>query len=387
MNDAPLIDGLYVHVPFCDGKCHYCAFYSVPYSRDLGWAWLEAVRRERDQALERYGSLPLTSIFIGGGTPSLLPGDQLEELLSLIRPLDSSAASDGLISAPREWTCEVNPGSLTVETLALMKSYGVNRISLGVQATTDPVLRQLGRRHAVADIHTSVKAIQGAGITNWGLDLIACIPGVTASAWRDTLSAALAMRPGHISVYALTREEGTRLDHDCVAGTVGLLDDHEQLRMLEIAESTLVADGFDRYEISNYARPGGECRHNLACWRGHNYLGLGCAASSRVGNQRWTHGADLDAYIAGTGEDERETLTPVQDATERLIFGMRMIEGIDLEAILRATGMTDSNQAEIWRRAMLRLQRDQLVVAQAERWKLTPRGLALADYVAVELMP
>lgn len=387
MNVAPIIDGLYVHVPFCDGKCHYCAFYSVPYTRELGRAWLEAVRREAAQALERYGTLPLTSIFMGGGTPSLLPVDEMADLLSIIERLGGLTPSSRTTPVAPEWTSEANPGSLTADMLALMKSYGVNRVSLGVQAMTDPVLRQLGRRHSVVDIHSAVRAIQEAGIANWGLDLIACIPGLTKSAWRDTLSAALEMGPNHLSVYALTREEGTRLNHDCEAGAVALLDEDQQLGMLDLAETLLQSGGFSRYEISNYAQPGFECRHNLACWRGHNYLGLGCAASSRVGNQRWTHGADLNAYIAGTGAVERETLSPVTDAAERLVFGMRMREGIDLEAILQITGLTRSTQGEIWRRALLRLQRDQLVESRAGRWKLTSRGLALADHVAVELMP
>lgn len=387
MNDVPIIDGLYVHVPFCDGKCHYCAFYSVPYNRDLGRDWIAALRRERDQAIKRYGPLPLTSIFMGGGTPSLLPMDQLEALLSSIHQLLGTTSTARAASATVEWTSEANPGSLTADTLTLMKSAGVNRISLGVQAMTDPVLRRLGRRHSVADIRASAKAIQQVGFANWGLDLIACVPGVTESAWRDTLVSALDLGPAHISVYALTCEEGTRLDQDCAAGTMALLDDDEQLRMLDVAESTLGAAGFGRYEISNYARPGFECRHNLACWCGHNYLGLGCASSSRVENQRWTQGADLDAYIAGTAVMERETLDPVTDATERLVFGMRMMAGVDLEAILQATGLTCSLQAETWRRSLSRLQQDQLVEIQSGRWCLTSRGRALADHVAVELMP
>lgn len=400
MHAVPLIDGLYVHVPFCDGKCHYCAFYSVPYTRELGQAWLAAIAKERDQALDRYGVLPLTSIFMGGGTPTMLPLDQMEQLLTILRnsctwdapiplheapPRDSS--SKGRRSGDVEWTSEANPGSLTPEKLTLMKSFGVNRISLGVQALSDPVLRQLGRRHSVVDIDVAVNAIQSAGITNWGLDLIACIPGVSESAWQKTLETAVNMGPKHISVYALTREEGTRLNQDCESGATALMDDDEQLRMLDVAEATLGAAGFGRYEISNYARPGYECRHNLSCWRGGNYLGLGCAAASRVGDQRWTHGADIRDYIQGTGRQDQETLTPITDAVERLVFGMRLLEGVDLEAILMTTGVAETAQADIWRRTLDRLGHEHLVEHDAGRWRLTARGRALADHVAVELMP
>lgn len=415
MHAVPKIEGLYVHVPFCDGKCHYCAFYSVPYTRELGNAWLTAVTRERDQALARYGALPLTSIFMGGGTPSMLPLDQMERLLTLMsherEPLLSCQVAELLCESPKaclstpsttqqlnnpatstppkglEWTSEANPGSLTVDTLAMMKAFGVNRISLGVQALSDPVLRQLGRRHSVADVYASVEAIHSSGISNWGLDLIACIPGVSETDWRTTLESAVRMEPKHISVYALTREEGTQLHQDCAAGTLALQDDDEQLRMLDVAETCLGEAGFGRYEISNYARPGFECRHNLSCWRGGNYLGLGCAAASRVGNQRWTNGSDVHSYIEGRNQQERETLAPVTDAVERLVFGLRMAEGVDLQAILMTTGMAQTDQAAVWQKSLKRLRREQLVEQVAGRWRLTSKGRTMADYVAVELMP
>jgi len=390
MHVAHNIEGLYVHVPFCDGKCHYCAFYSVSYSRDLGEAWLAAVEKELAQALDRYGALPLTSIFMGGGTPTVLPCDQLERLLIIVK---SSIKGSGL--RVLEWTSEANPGSLSIDKLTLMKAFGVNRISLGVQAMEDQVLRQLGRRHSVADIHAAVNAIKSSGITNWGLDLIACVPGVSEDAWRKTLDAALRLEPRHISVYALTREEGTRLNSDYESGMVRLLDDDNQLRMLEVAESTLGAAGFGRYEISNYARSGFECRHNVSCWRGGNYLGLGCAASSRVGNQRWTNVADLNAYTAAVLSSDQasirwrdtEALAPVTDAVERLVFGLRLAEGVDLEEILDVTGLTGSVQADAWRATLARLARERLVENRAGRWTLTVGGQAMADHVAVELMP
>jgi oxygen-independent coproporphyrinogen-3 oxidase len=375
-----MIEPLYIHVPFCDGKCHYCAFYSVPYSREKGAAWLASLKPEAEAARSEFGPFAFSTIFLGGGTPTILPMDQLAELLDLIRC--TGGAGDSVI----EWTSEANPGSVDCDKLKLMKSAGVNRISLGVQSFDDRVLRQLGRRHTVQDIHAAVRAIQSAGFMNWGLDLIACVPGVSAEAWRDTLCAAVALEPAHVSVYALTREEGTRLDRDHQAGTITLLDDDEQLRMLELAEEVLGAAGLSRYEISNYARPGLECRHNLSCWRGENYLGLGGAASSRVGNRRWTNAADWGSALTGVSREE-ESLTPRNDLVERLVFGLRMTEGIDLEVILTACGLARSPLEAGLRKTLIRLEGEGLMVSLEGRWRLTPRGRDLADHVAVELMP
>lgn len=369
-----MIPGLYIHVPFCDGKCHYCAFYSVPYSRERAAAWLAALKREAQAARHEFGSFCFSTVFLGGGTPTLLPADQLEELLALV--------GKGSV----EWTSEANPGSVDPDRLRRMKAAGVNRISLGVQALDDRVLRQLGRRHTAQDSHDAVAVIRGAGFENWGIDLIACVPGVSVEDWKATLRKAVGLAPAHVSVYALTREEGTRLDHDQKAGKVALLDDDEQLRMLDVAEAILGEAGLYRYEISNYARPGFECRHNLSCWRGEDYLGLGCAASSRVGLRRWTNVPDLDSYLTAMFRDE-ETLTPVTNAVERIVFGLRMAEGIDLEAILTRCGLTGSPIGGGWRRTLARLESEGLAGYGGGRWSLTKRGLALADHVAVELMP
>ena len=270
--------------------------------------------------------------------------------------------------------------------LAMMRSQGVNRISLGVQSFDDRVLRQLGRRHSVEDVTVAVQAIHEAGYTNWSVDLIACVPGVSLAEWRETLRAALALNPPHMSVYALTSEEGSMLELDRKEGRASLLDDDEQLAMLAEAAAMLQAAGLNQYEISNFARPGFECRHNLSCWRGADYLGLGCAAASRVGNRRWVNTPNLESYLAG-GTRDAEILTPVTDAVERLVFGLRMIEGVDLDAILDQTGMTASGLATQWRKTLGRLQEEGMVVHDGPRWRLTKKGLALADHVAVELMP
>ena len=385
MTEPASIEGLYVHVPFCDGKCRYCAFYSVPYHSAISAAWLETLKREWEWHCREFDLIRLSTLFLGGGTPTMLPASQLQSLLEML----SKRQGAGFASSSIEWTCEANPGSLTAENLALMKAAGVNRISLGVQSMDDEVLRDLGRRHTVRDIRKAVADLVSAGFTNWSLDLIACVPGVSLATWRETLKAALELGPAHVSVYALTSEEGSRLARELAEKRLTLLDDEVQLRMLDEAAGVLASGGLQQYEISNYARPGCECRHNVSCWRGGNYLGLGCAAASRVGRRRWTNKPDLDAYISSPCPPPRveEVLSSLTDATERLIFGLRMNEGIDLDAILGVTGLVDSSQAFVWRRALDRLAGEGLLEAIPPRWRLTRRGQSLADHVAVELMP
>jgi oxygen-independent coproporphyrinogen-3 oxidase len=381
MSDSELIDGLYVHVPFCDGKCAYCAFYSVPYSIESADAWLRAVQKER--ALLSGGGAALTprTVYFGGGTPSLLSLSQLERLL------------DGVGTRKvEEWTVEANPGSLDAARLRLLTSYGVNRISLGVQSLDDRVLAFLGRRHTVAEAHAAVAAIQAAGVANWGLDLIACVPGVSRRQWGRTLEEALALGPQHVSVYALTSEEGSTLAGRVAAGGIRLLDDDDQLGMLALAEQVLCGAGYARYEISNYARSGRECLHNLSCWRGENYIGLGCAAASRVGARRWSNASDLKRYVEALEAGrlpprDVEDLSPATDGLERLIFGLRMAEGVSLEAVLRGTGLEASPWATAWRVTLERLRGEGLLTLAGDRWTLTGRGVEVADHVAVELIP
>lgn len=381
MTTSAEIDGLYVHVPFCDGKCDYCAFYSVPWRADAVDDWLTALRQEYRLAVEQWGPLAPDTVYFGGGTPTLLAAPQLDRLLDLLRGWQGT-----------EWTVEANPGSLTTDKLRLLREAGVNRISLGAQSLNDRVLAFLGRRHTAADIRLAAEAIRKAGFENWGLDLMACVPGVDRSLWQQTLHQALALEPQHVSVYALTSEEGSGLAARITTRAVSLLDDDDQLTMLADAEHRLSQAGFARYEISNYARPGYACRHHQACWRGRNYLGLGCAAASRIGPRRWSNRPDLTGYIQAlrTGHlppRDEETLSAITDAAERLVFGLRMAEGICLEAIIKTTGLTGSPVADTWRSTLGHLAADGLLTYAEGHWRLTARGRDLADHVAVELMP
>ena len=370
---AKRLASLYVHIPFCDGKCGYCAFYSVPYDVELADRFLAALEQELTLLVQATGViLAADTVYIGGGTPSVLSAAQLERLCQLLQPFLS-------VAAPLELTVEMNPGSVTSEKLAVLVSAGVNRISLGAQSFDDAVLKALGRRHTVADIFQSVDLIRQAGVVNIGLDLIACVPGFDEKVWRNTLEQSVALTPRHLSVYALTDEEGTRLNRAISRGKTALLSDEQQLAALDAAEAVLTAADYHRYEISNYARPGFECRHHCACWRRGEYLGIGPAAASHAGLERWTNRPDLSRYLEALEQSclpprERDLLTLELKAMERLVFGLRLAEGVGIE--------TTADSEPVLRR----LQGDGLVDLRDQRWVLTPRGRQLADYVAVELM-
>lgn len=363
-NDS--VPGLYIHIPFCDGKCSYCAFYSILYEEQYADRYLAAVEREIALA-----NLRPETIYVGGGTPTSLSAQQLRRLCSIVL---KTARMDRLL----EWTFEGNPGSLSAEKLEVMASAGVNRISLGAQSFDSASLNLLGRRHNAADVAESVRLVRESGIRNLNLDLIACIPGLSRQKWESTILQAVDLGVEHMSIYALTAEEGTRLKNCHENGEIKMLSDDEQLEALDAAERILTNAGFFRYEISNYARPQFECRHNVSCWRGGEYAGIGPSAASHEGFVRRINTADVQAYIEALelGKKpplEQELLTPELKIMEKLVFGLRLAEGIDA-----GLGADRGEQ-------LRELARDGLVFFKNGRWMLTPKGRNLADYVGSEL--
>jgi len=317
---------VYIHVPFCSGKCIYCNFYSVPYESTQAVPFLAALEHELRTATAEENIQP-ESIYIGGGTPTQLSHSQLEALLQLL-----ATALD--LSDLTEYSIEANPGSLDTAKAGLLQRCGITRVSVGAQSMDDDVLTQIDRRHSVSDTHRTVGLLKDAGLHNIGLDLIACLPGVDATTWGRTLDQALALSPLHLSVYALSTEPGSRLHALHERQQWSPADTEEEQEALSVAHARLTEAGYRHYEVSNFARPGHACRHNTAVWRGADYIGFGPAASSRVRCKRWTNQPDLDAYCdhgrARTGPPRREeTLSPEIDAVERFMFTFRLYDGID----------------------------------------------------------
>ncbi len=370
---------MYVHVPFCDGKCLYCAFYSELYTPERSDLYLDALAKELDLRAQAGMELVPETMYLGGGTSSVLDADQLRRLCALVR----CRISDVRL---REWTMESNPGTLSREKLHVVAEAGVNRISLGAQSFDDDTLACIGRRHTRRDIERSVDLVRASGIANLGLDLIACLPGMCDAAWQRTIEKAISLTPQHVSVYPLTIEDGSRLARLARLTDITVPDEEVQLRALSVAESLLGAEGFSRYEISNYARSGFECEHNVACWRGQDYIGFGPAASSRSGRQRWTNQPNIQRYVQALKAGrlpprEEETLDARTDATERMLFGFRLAEGVAVNRF----GEGDRRLTESWQVKLRELERAGLVARQGARWTLSARGRNLADFVACEL--
>jgi oxygen-independent coproporphyrinogen-3 oxidase len=364
---------VYVHVPFCRSKCSYCAFHSTVATPPASYA--DEVGAELRMHAPQ--GLALQTLYVGGGTPTALGTDGVAALCRVLR-----AAWLPDAPPPAEWTVEANPGTLSQGMTGQLRRAGVTRVSIGAQSFDPATLAVLGRCHDADAVRSAVAAAREAGIPRVGLDLIAGVPGLTPPVWRQTLEAALALEPDHLSVYALTVEPGTPLARAIDEGCIRMPDDDAQLDAIALAEGVLAERGYVRYEISNYAREGCECLHNLAVWRGEDYLGVGPAAASRRGLLRWTNAADLAAWRTALASGRRplceaETLTPEEDAAERLLTGLRLREGVCLEA---------SEQGLRWTQRLAALAQLGVVErAPNRRWRLSARGREVADAVVREL--
>ena len=358
-----MIRHLYVHTPFCAKVCPYCAFYVHQGGAGAQREFVAALREEWRLAGEEF-SLALETIYFGGGTPSLLSAELFSELAE---ELPGEHAWD-------EFTLEVNPATVTPEKAAAWRAAGVNRISLGAQSFDADMLKILGRQHAPGDIAETCALLREHGFENINIDLMFALPGQSETKWEETLQAALACAPKHISAYALTYEEDTPFFEKLQRGE-WRQDEAREIAMFERTRDVLGAAGLVDYEISNFALPGFESRHNLAYWRGADYLGLGPSACSTIGGLRWRNVPDTRAYAERIARSESvrgelENLDPVTRAKERIMFGLRMREGV-----ARTEFAGDAPQLK-------ELAANGLAFEEAGRVRLTPRGKLVADSVA-----
>ncbi|MFA5205962.1 MAG: radical SAM family heme chaperone HemW [Lentisphaeria bacterium] len=361
---------LYVHVPFCRRKCGYCAFYSLPNpAAERFHRWQQRLHGEFAEFAARCA--PLASVFIGGGTPTLLPPAGLAALLADLR--------NNFILAPgAEVTSEANPETVTPEVAETLAAGGVNRVSLGVQSFQPDLRRTLDRAGDPAAAGTAVAALRQAGIDNLGADLIYAIPGQTPEQWRDDLHRALELGIAHLSTYALTREEGARL-----APSFPPPDPDYEADLWELAETEAARYGLQRYEVSNFARPGHACRHNLDIWLGTAYLGCGPAACSFDGALRWSNPPDFDAWLADPVPREFDPLPPERRAAEILVFGLRTTTGWTRAGFRDRTGF---DYLELRGPLLQRFQEQGLLEGLPEAVRPTPRGLLLHDHLAIDLL-
>jgi len=360
--------GLYIHIPFCATKCDYCDFLSFPQHSAHWEAYLHALLQEWDAQRTVWHGVTFDTVFIGGGTPSVWPPRLLAALLA------------ALPAAPaQERTCEANPGTLSPEVLTALCEGGINRLSLGMQAFQPVLLQNIGRQAAPNPAQVLAKNIRTArrlGIHNISLDLMFALPGQTLSHWEETLHAAVALAVPHISAYALTPEEGTplweRYGHTPC-------DDATDRAMYDTARRLLAHHGLAQYELSNFARPGFESRHNLGYWTGKPYLGLGLGAHSYDGHTRWHNTTDFSAYVGGAfAPCEVETLSPQQKMAEALFLGLRLTAGVDVTAFAARFGTTVDALHGAW---VQKMQHETLLEKTSTHLRLTRRGMDVANYV------
>ncbi|NLM38292.1 MAG: radical SAM family heme chaperone HemW [Firmicutes bacterium] len=380
--------GLYLHIPFCRRKCLYCDFCSFPGRTGDYHRYLEALKQELRQRWNPQWQV--ATIYIGGGTPTVLPPSALAGLLRVIKTV-------ARVEPQAEVTVEANPGTVDGPGLARLRAAGVNRLSLGAQSGADRFLKVLGRIHTTADVENTVALARRAGFANINLDLIYGLPGETLDDWRQTLRWAIALAPDHLSCYGLQVEPGTPLQAMVRAGRVRLPTDDEVSAMFMANVRILPAAGYEQYEIANFARRprAGEaadgdyrCRHNLIYWRYQDYLGLGLAAASTVAGRRWVNLSSLEAYLsavaAGTVPTATvETLTPRQAMAEMLMLGFRLTTGPDPDDFARRWGVPLD---QVLGERVQPLLSGGFLQKAAGTYRLTPRGMLLSNQVLANLL-
>jgi len=385
------VRSLYIHVPFCFHKCHYCDFYSFVDTRGRQGPFLDALEVELATLARHAGGGPrpgLDTIFVGGGTPSLLEVPLWERLLGVLGGLFDLRSSPDF-----EFTVECNPETVTPELMAVMAAGGVNRVSVGAQSFHEAHLKTLERWHDPANVQRALQLASDAGIRRRNVDLIFGIPGQTLEEWQADLERALALDPGvdHLSCYALTYEPNTPMTARMHRGDFAPIDEDIEVRMQCHTVERLREAGLERYEVSNFARPGSECRHNLAYWRHEQWLAAGPSASAHVGGWRWKNVPRLTEWMEGV--EAASGYAPVRDVeepdaaralAERIMLGLRLSEGLDSAALLREAGSLGIGEA--LEREIRRQDQMGFLACSSPQIVLSDRGFLFADGVAAELM-
>jgi len=363
--------GLYLHIPFCRQRCHYCSFNTGPYRPAAMERFLRALLREIDSVGEAAwaGDITIGTVFFGGGTPSLLEAEEMENILDRLRKRFA-------LAPVAEVTVECNPESLTREKAEGYRLAGVNRLSLGVQSLDDDLLLRLGRLHSPDEARRAFDAARSAGIDNLSVDLMYGLPGLDRARWELTVSEILAWGPEHLSAYALTLDEGSRWAGEGVAG----LPDEDTVTAQYWALARLAhGAGYEHYEISNYARPGRRSRHNQVYWRAEEYLAFGPGACGFLGEVRYGNVKPVERYCAmleagGLPLGTHEVLTAAQRKAEKLILGLRLADGVPLAWLEGRRPLIDT-----WRSL-------ELLEVAGGRCRLTEAGFLLSDSLFVHLL-
>ncbi|MDP6997206.1 MAG: radical SAM family heme chaperone HemW [Candidatus Poribacteria bacterium] len=370
---------LYIHIPFCATRCYYCDFNTYTFHKELSKVYLSALGKEMEWYVQGLSEKPtLDTIFIGGGTPSILSAESLAYLFNLLHHHFS-------VSNRTELTVECNPGTVDQEKLEVMRSAGVNRLSFGVQAMQDSLLESIGRVHKSDDVRHSLDLARQTGVQNINLDLIFALPGQTLEQWQQTLETVIRLSPEHISTYNLTLAHGTQFYDLWENGNLKLADNDLEAEMYQYAITRLTDADYQHYEISNFSRPKYEPRHNLVYWNNQAYFGLGAGACGYIDGYRYTNLRGVKEYITevrqGTPISSQEKLVGRARKAETLMLGLRKLAGISQEAYQQCFG--EPIDAEFGA-AVEQFKNQDLLQWTENRLHLTPKGLMVADQIFLE---
>ena len=371
---------LYIHIPFCAQKCLYCDFPSFARKDHLRKAYIEALNKEIISLREKYNNIEINTIFIGGGTPSVLEADELECLLKEVAKLN--------MAKDVEYSMECNPGNLTEEKLEVMKKYGVNRISMGLQAKQDNLLKGLGRIHNYKTFKENFLLAKKVGFNNINVDLMFGLPNQRLNEWEETLREIISLEPAHISAYSLIIEEGTAFYNLYENDKLKLPTEEEERKMYHLAKKILEENGFNQYEISNYAKEGKECRHNLAYWNMDNWIGVGSAAASYINGKRIKNISSVEEYINSI-KDKGEAVEEIinnskNDNMEEFMFmGLRKINGIDENEFKNRFSM---NINDVYGEILNKYIGEGLLIRESGRIFLSEKGIEISNVIMADFL-
>ena len=380
MEQQPL--GLYIHIPYCIHKCGYCDFNSHPIKQDEMNHYIDALVAEMKHYAKTYSNTNIIrTIFLGGGTPTTLTVHQLERILK-------ECVSEFTVASDAEITIEANPATIDIEQLKSIRQTGYNRISIGVQSFDKAELKLLDRAHGPEEIHSTVDRARKAGFDNLSLDLMFAVPNQSLSSWESNLNKALEKNPEHLSTYNLTIEQGTAFSKLQSNGKLIMPDDAHQLELYKRTIERLTKKGFHHYEISNFARRGKECKHNITYWENKNTLGLGAGASSYMNGTRFKN-INLPAHYIRQVEEKKiavehsETLEPRQAMGETIMLGLRLLQGISIHQFEKRFQISFIN---LFRNIISALKEKELVIIEKDYLRLSQKGLFWADSVILEFI-
>ena len=374
--------GLYIHIPYCLSRCHYCDFNSYRVDAVQVGPYLERLAQEitRRASSDAIRHRRVCSVFFGGGTPSILSASQLTGILDHCRAAFT-------FETGAEVTLEVNPGTVDLPKLRALREGGITRLSVGVQAVQDRLLERIGRAHTAYEAERAFRSMREAGFSNINLDLMFGLPGQSADDWAETLDWAIRIGPEHLSVYGLILEDGTPLHQEHCRGDIGLPDEETEAAMYRMAVDRLREAGFDHYEISNFARPGFCCRHNLVYWHHQEYLGIGAGAHSFLAGRRFYNELLPARYVSavaerGTAVARGEELSDEMLRVERLMLGLRLLGGLELQTFKDVLGVKELTASD----RVTRLLDDGFLRLKEGRVQIAERGLLVADELIVQLL-